>query len=41
MIPLHSRAMFILPSEAKNNRLGRFGHYFAGDLVIILPPFGK
>jgi len=33
MIPVHSRTVFILPSGAKNN----FGHYFAVDLVIILP----
>jgi len=32
MIPLHSRAVFILPPGAKKN-----GYY----LVIILPQFGK
>jgi len=31
MIPVHSMAVFILPSGTKN------GHYFAVDLVIILP----
>jgi len=44
--PIHSKAMFILPSGAKKwqNSLRlfcRFGQYFAVDLVIILPQFGK
>jgi len=39
MIPVHSRAVFILPLGAKKwqNSLSRFGHYFAVDLVFILP----
>jgi len=43
MIPVHSRAVFILPSGAKKewqNSLRlfcRFFHYFAVDLLIILP----
>jgi len=39
MIPVHSRAVFILPSGAKKNHrlFCRFGYYFAVDLVIILP----
>jgi len=44
MIPVHSRAVFILPSGAKKNSLRlfcRFGHYFAVDLVGILSQFGK
>jgi len=36
MIPVHSRAVLLLPSGAKKN-----GHYFAVDLVVILPQFGK
>jgi len=35
MIAVHPRAVSILPSGAKTN--GRFGHYFAVDLVISLP----
>jgi len=46
MIPVHSRAVFILPSGTKKWQNGlrlfcRFGHYFAVDLVITLPLFGK
>jgi len=43
MIPVHSRAVTILPSGAKKNGkivcyfACRFGYYFAVDLVIILP----
>jgi len=43
MIPVYSRAVFILPSGAKKGwqnslrEFCRFGHYFAVDLVIILP----
>ena len=40
MIPVHSRAVFILPSGAKKNGKS-FGHYFAVDLVILLRQFGK
>jgi len=40
MIPVHSRAMFILPSGAKKN--GKIvSDYFAVDWVIILPQLGK
>jgi len=34
MIPVHSRAVFILPSGAKNGKI--VSDYFAVDLVIIL-----
>ena len=43
MIPVHSRAVSILPSRAKKNGkivldyFSVFGHYFAVDLAIILP----
>jgi len=40
MIPVHSRAVSILPSGVKKN--GKtVSDYFAVDLVIILPQFGK
>jgi len=42
MIPVHSRAVSILPSRAKKKGkivllFCRFGQYFAVDLAIILP----
>jgi len=40
MIPVYSRAVFILPSGAKKN--GKIvPDYFAVDLVVVLPQFGK
>jgi len=40
LIPVHSRAVFILPSGRNSLRLFcRFGYYFAVDLVIIFPQF--
>jgi len=39
MIPVHSRAVSILPSGSKKNG-NRFGYYFAVDLVIILQRWG-
>jgi len=40
MIPVHSRALFILPSGAKKNDK-IVSDYFAVDLVTILPQFDK
>jgi len=46
MIPVHSRAVTILPSGAKgmtkySQTILPFDYYFAVDLVSILPQFGK
>jgi len=46
MIPVHSRAVSILPSGTKKwqnslRRFCHFGNYFGVDLVVILPQFGE